>query len=142
MSFLHVARASALLLLTVAAAPANAEWDSRRVIELAAQLEETIGLGLRAAETARQQATTIQQRTRDAAVAAMRRAHEVSGEFAVKIRGGWDREESEPFFNQLRLAMRRARERGRDAEPDPNVVPHLDRMDALMDELSKQYARD
>ncbi len=142
MSFLHVARASALLVLTVAAAPANAEWDSRRVIELAAQLEETIGLGLRAAETARQQATTIQQRTRDAAVAAMKRAHEVSGEFAVKIRGGWDREESEPFFNQLRLAMRRARKKGRDAEPDPNVVPHLDRMDALMIELSNQYARD
>ncbi len=142
MSFLHVARASALLLLTVAAAPANAEWDSRRVIELAAQLEETIGLGLRAAETARQQATAIQQRTRDAAVAAMKQAHEVSGEFAVKIRGGWDREESEPFFNQLRLAMRRARKKGRDAEPDPNVVPHLDRMDALMIELSKQYARD
>ena len=142
MSFLHVARASALLLLTVAAAPANAEWDSRRVVELAAQLEETIGLGLRAAETARQQETAIQQRTRDAAVAAMKRAHEVSGEFAVKIRGGWDREESEPFFNQLRLAMRRAREKGRDAEPDPKVVPHLDRMDALMIELSKQYARD
>lgn len=142
MSFLHVARASALLVLTVAAAPANAEWDSRRVIELAAQLEETIGLGLRAAETARQQETAIQQRTRDAAVAAMKRAHEVSGEFAVKIRGGWDREESEPFFNQLRLAMRRAREKGRDAEPDPNVVPHLDRMDALMIELSNQYARD
>ncbi len=142
MSFLHVARASALLLLTVAAAPANAEWDSRRVIELAAQLEETIGLGLRAAETARQQETAIQQRTRDAAVAAMKRAHEVSGEFAVKIRGGWDREESEPFFNQLRLAMRRARGRARNAAPDPNVVPHLDRMDALMIELSKQYARD
>lgn len=143
MSFLRIARASAAPLLFVAVAlPASADWDQKRVIELASQLEKTIGLGIKSAETARQQRTVMQQRTRDAAVVAMKQAHDFSREYAAKIRGGWSQGDSEPFFNQLRRATRRARETARDAVPDPNVAPHLERMDALLIDLSKQYERD
>lgn len=143
MSLLRIARASALPLLVVAVAlPASADWDQKRVIELASQLEKTIGLGLQFAETARQQRTAIQQRTRDAAVVAMKQAHDFSREYAAKIRGGWSRGDSEPFFNQLRRATRRARETARDAVLDPNVAPYLERMDALLIELSKRYEPD
>ena len=72
----------------------------------------------------------------------MKQAHELSREYARRIRDGWSRDDSEPFFNQLRRTTRRARETARDAVPDPTVAPHLDRMDTLLLELSKLYERE
>ncbi len=141
---IRIAHLAALPLLVVGVAlSGGAEtWDQERVTELAGQLEETLGLALQSAETARQQRTVMQQRTRDAALGEMKQAHDFSREYATKIRGGWSRGDSEPFFNQLRQATRQARQTAGDAVPDPKVAPYLERMDALLLELSSQYESD
>ena len=139
----HLARFAVLLLVSLTPlSVAGESWDRDRAVVLAAQLEQTLGLALAAAETATQQPTAMQQRTRDAAVIEMRRAHEYSGHYANKLRGGWDRDESEPFFDQLSRATRQARETASGAIPDPTVAPHLERMNTLLLELSKLYERD
>lgn len=127
------------LLLVAVALSARADWDQDRVVDLASELEATLDLALESAASAAQQRTAMQQRTRDAAVSEMRRARDLSREYASKIRGGWSRGDSEPFFSQLRRATRHARETARDAVPDPKVAPYLARMDALLIELSQQY---
>ena len=111
MASTHLARFAALLLVSLTPLSAAGEsWDRDRSVVLAAQLEQTLGLALAAAETATRQDSAMQQRTRDAAVIEMRRVHEYSGHYASKLRGGWDRGESEPFFGQLSRATRQARE--------------------------------
>jgi hypothetical protein len=144
MALPRTARSIALpFVLALLPASAGAEsWDPQRVVGLATQLEEAIGLGLESAEAAGQQRTAMQQRTRDAALIEMKRAHAYSREYASKLRGGWSRDDSAPFFDQLRRATRRARETARDAVPDPAVAPHLERMDALLLELSGMYEED
>ncbi len=144
MTFIRIARIVPLALLVVGVAlSAGAEsWDQERITELASQLEETLGLALQSAEAASQQRTVMQQRTRDAALVEMRQAHEFSRKYASKIREGWGRGDSQPLFDTLRRMTRDARETARDAVPDPTVAPQLERMDALLLDLSKQYERD
>lgn len=132
----------ALVLLTAALPVAAEGWDGERAIALASELASTLDTLVATAETAAPQETAMQQRTRDAAVLEMKNARDLGREYATKIRGGWSRDDSEFFFSQLRRATRQARERARDAVPDPNVAPHLERMDTLLAELSALYQRD
>ncbi len=144
MRFPPIAFGAALALLAAGASPpAAAEgWDPKRAAELATTLEETIGLTLQAAETAHQQRTAMQQRTRDAALIEMRQAHEYSRDYASKVREGWSREDTEPLFDVLRRMTRDARETARNAVPDPAVAPYLESMDELLLDLAKLYERD
>lgn len=139
-----VARTAALTLLTIGLAlPALADgWNQKRASELASELEQTLGLALEAAQVAHPQRTAMQQRTRDAAVLEMKRAHEFSREYASKLRSGWGRSDTEPIFDTLRRMTQDARETARNAVPDPAVAPHLERLDVLLLELSKQYEAD
>lgn len=141
MSFARIARSSALPVLVLAVGlSAGAEgWDQQRAIELSSQLEETFDLVVQSAETAARQQTVMQQRTRDAALSEFKHVRDISRDYAAKIREGWGREDSEPFFSQLRQATRRAREIARDAVPVPKVAVLLERVDSLLLQLSKQY---
>jgi len=118
---------------------APADWDQRRAIALANQLEESMRRAIEAAETAHPQRTAMQQRTRDAALVRMKEAHRYSVEYAEKVRGGWSRDDSEPFFMQLRHTTRLARENARDAVAAPEVEVQLERMDAAEHGLAKLY---
>lgn len=117
-------------------------WDAARVLESAEALRAEIGAVLDRVPDAPEQRTTLQQRTRDAAVVQMRRAQELSEEYTRKLRGGWDREESEPYFVQVRSAVREVRRTARDAVPQKQVAPHLERIDELLERLGAYYEFD
>jgi hypothetical protein len=141
MSFARIARTFALpvLVLAVALSAGADDWDQQRAIELSSQLEETFDLVVQSAEIAAPQQTAMQQRTRDAALSEFTHVRDISRDYAAKIREGWGREDSEPFFSQLSQATRRAREIARDAVPVPKVAVLLERVDSLLLQLSKQY---
>jgi hypothetical protein len=132
-----------LVLLVAFATAARAEppaWDAAAVTRLAGELHAALGEGLAIARQAPLQETAFQQRTRDAAVRGMQRAHEIAGEYAQKLRGGWVREDSEQFFHQLRAIIADAKQTAGDAVPSPEIARLLDRVDALVREIGGYYS--
>jgi hypothetical protein len=123
----------------LAVARAEAAWDQSAVTRLAAELHATLGEGLALSSQAPPQETAFQQRTRDAAVKRLQRAHEIAGEYAEKLRAGWSREDSGFFFNQLRASIADARETAGDAVPAARTARLLERIDELVREIGAHY---
>jgi len=110
------------------------------VTHLAVQLEASLGEGLEFASKAALQETVLQQRTRDAAVREMEKAHRVAGEYVKRLQQGATRDSSEPFFNQLRGIVNQARVTARDASPGSGMSAVLARIDVLLREVGESYA--
>ncbi len=130
------------LLLSASAATHAATWDAAAVLEHAEALHTEIGAVLALVPDAPAQETAMQQRTRNAAVVLMKRAHELSDEYVRRLRSGWDRDESQPFFEQVREEVREARRSAGDAVPTEQVAPHLEQIDRLLEQLSSVYRDD
>ncbi|MBW2267356.1 MAG: hypothetical protein JRH16_02175 [Deltaproteobacteria bacterium] len=116
------------------------EWDVKRALELAVELEDTLAQALEAAEAAPQQETAMQERTRDAAVVQMRYTHRTSRELVTKLRIGGERDATEPFLIQVESAYRNAIETARNAVPQAAVAPLLEKAESLILSLQKLYA--
>lgn len=127
---------------TVAGAAHADSWDATLVLERAQELERTLAQGLAAAEVAPPQETTFQQRTRDAAVTQMRHVSDASRELVTKLSAGQGRTATEPLVSQLGVMFRNARKTARDAVPQAQVAPILERAESLILELQQLYAED
>jgi hypothetical protein len=126
--------------LATAVARAETAWDGAEVTRLATELHATLGEGLALARVAPPQETAFQQRTRDAAVTEMKRAHEIAGEYSKRLRGGQSREDSENFFRQLRAIIADARQTADHAVPSAEIARLLERADQLVREIGGYYS--
>ena len=89
----------AFFLVGVATSQDVAEgWDDGVVRKLATDLEQTLRDGYAQSLKAPPQQTVLQQRQRDAAQGVLRRARDLGEDYARKMRTGWSREASEPYF--------------------------------------------
>ena len=131
-----------LLLLAALLAPVSApalEWDGEQVESLAVELVELTGRVLALAPRQLEQETVLQQRQRDAAVSQMRRAHELARTYLSRLRGDRDREATEPFFFQLREAVRAVRRVARDAVPSKQIEPLLRSIRMVTEQIAVYY---
>ena len=84
------------------------------------------------------QQTALQQRSRDGALAQLRRAREWSRSFVERLRDDCDPYECEFYFDRLSSALDEVRDTARDAVPQDQVMPHLRRIAALRLEIAAQ----
>jgi hypothetical protein len=114
-------------------------WDSAVVTKLANELEKTLDEALDKSRSAPDQPTAFQQRERDAAQGRIRRSRELGADYARRMRAGWSREDSEPYFRGVADSIDQIWETAGDAVPAPKAQPLVDRLHAIVDELRAQY---
>ena len=115
-------------------------WDQARVTEMAAELEKTLEEIHEQSLKAPPQQTALQQRERDAAQGAIRRARDRSQDYARRTRAGWTREESEPYFRAVVEEVEAVWDTAGDAVPAENAKPLIDRLQRILDDLRALYA--
>ncbi len=114
-------------------------WDDAVVTKLATDLEQTLRDAYERSLKAPPQQTVLQQRKRDAAQGGIRRARDLSEDYARKMRAGWTREASEPFFLAVVDEVAQIWDTADDAVPAESVKPLVDRLQKIIDELRARY---
>ncbi len=114
-------------------------WDDGVVTKLATDLEETLQDGYKQSLKAPPQQTVVQQRRRDAAQGVIRRARDLSEDYARKMRAGWTREASEPYFRAVFGEVAHIWDTAGDAAPAESAKPLIDRLQKILQELRTRY---
>lgn len=130
----------AFLSIGVAAAQhADDGWDDTVATKLASDLEETLQDAYEASLKAPPQRTALQQRQRDAAQGVIRRARNLSADYARKMRAGWSRKASEPYFRAVAAEVAHIFDTSGDAEPAISAKPLIERLHLILDQLQARY---
>jgi hypothetical protein len=130
----------AFLFLDVAAAQdADEDWDQAAATKLATDLEDTLQTVYGNSLKAPPQQTALQQRERDAAQGTIRRARDLSVDYARKMRAGSTREASEPHFRAVVDEVAYIFETAGDAVPAASAKPLIDQLHLILDELRARY---
>jgi hypothetical protein len=139
-------RAGAVLLAAIglglwasSARAAEPRWNQQEVLGLAEQLARVLDETAAAAREAPAQPTVLQQRTRDDALNSFDRVRELAGDYAAKLRKGWDRDMTEAYFRNMRKVFQDTRKLARDAVPTQKVDQKLRETDAILEKLSRYY---
>jgi len=114
-------------------------WDQAAVTRLAIELERLFGELYEKSQHAPPQTTALQQRSREAAQGSIRRARDRSAEYAQKMRAGWDRGASEPYFRLVVEEVTDIFDTAGNAEPVESAQPRIDRMQYVISELQAYY---
>lgn len=114
-------------------------WDQAAATKLATELEQTLQKSYESSLKAPPQQTALQQRERDAAQGGIRRARDLGEEYARKMRAGWDRGASEPYFRVVAEEMENVWTTAGRAEPAESARPRIDRLRRILDELRALY---
>jgi hypothetical protein len=114
-------------------------WDQAKVTSLANELEKSLEDSYAQIQTAPPQQTAMQQRNREAAQGVVRRARDLSADLATKIRAGWGRTESEPYFRMVAEEVAHIWDTAGDAVPTESAQPRIDRMQQILSELRAAY---
>ena len=114
-------------------------WDDGAVTQLATDLEKTLQDGYKQSLKAPLQQTVLQQRRRDAAQGVIRRARDLSEDYARKMRAGWSREASEPSFRAVFEEVAHIWDTAGDAAPAESAKPLIDRLQKILEELRTRY---
>jgi hypothetical protein len=114
-------------------------WSQKAVLALADKLVRALDDTAAAAREAPPQATVLQQRTRDDALASFDQVRELASDYAAKLRKGWDRDMTEAYFRNVKKMFRDTRKLARDAVPTEKVDQKLRETDRILDELSRFY---
>lgn len=122
-----------------AAQDADPGWDAAAVGQLATELEKTLQEAYARSLKAPPQQTVLQQRTRDAAQGAIRRARDLSADYARKLRAGYDRDASEPYFRAVANEVAYVWETAADAVPAETAKPLIERLQKILEELTAHY---
>ena len=117
-------------------------WDDGVATKLATDLERTLRDAYERSLKAPPQQTVLQQRQRDAAQGVIRRARDRSEDYARKMRAGWTREASEPYFRIVADEVAQIWDTAGDAEPAESAKPLIDRLRKILDELRALYDAD
>lgn len=114
-------------------------WDHEIATKLANDLEETLEEAYERSLKASPQQTVLQQRKRDAAQGVIRRARDLSKDYAKKMRAGWSRKASEPHFRVVVEEVALIWDTSGDAVPAVSVKPLIGRLQKNLDELQALY---
>jgi len=106
---------------------------------IAKEVTATLDRALALTGGARQQATTIRQRSRDAAVEMMKDVHAMSVAYEKRIKQSRTIEATEFFFESLRSGVKAARATARDSVSDPAVSKQLDLLTELLGKIAVIY---
>jgi hypothetical protein len=117
-------------------------WEDGVATKLATDLEQTLREAYERSLKAPPQQTAFQQRQRDAAQGVIRRARDLGEDYARKMRGGWTREASEPYFRIVAAEVANIWDTAGDAEPAESAKPLIDRLQEILDELRALYDAD
>jgi hypothetical protein len=132
--------ALALLTSSLFASSLAAEgWDAARAERLAREVETSLAAGLELSDRVDAQPSALQQRTRDAAIAHVRRLYPLSRAYRVKLGAGWSADESEPFFAQLEEGIAQARATAARAVVDPDIMSIIDNVESKLEALAALY---
>jgi len=141
-------RISAILLIAfvigqgqgASSAPAaEPKWNQQQVLGLGEKLVRALDETAAAAREAPPQATVLQQRTRDDARNSFDQVRRAAGDYAAKLRKGWDRDMSMASFRSVRVLFRDTRQSARNAVPTEKVDQKLREVERLLEELSRFY---
>ncbi len=114
-------------------------WDQSDVTKLAIELEQTLQEAYEGSLNAPRQRTAIQQRERDAAQGVIRRARDLGQEYAQRMRDGWDRESSDPYFRAVAEGVAQIWQTAGDAKPAARSRPTIERLQGLLEMLRSAY---
>ncbi len=134
-----------LLVLSLAGSAGGEEeneekaWDQGAVTKLATELEQTLREAYAERSKAAPQQTALQQRDRDAALAVVRRARDVSQDYARLMRAGSTREDSDPLFRAVDDEVAYVWDTAGAAVPSETAKPRIDRLQRILDELRAWY---
>ncbi len=117
----------------------DSAWDNDAVVKLATELEKTLRVAYENSLKAPPQSTVLQQRERDSAQGVIRKARNLSEDYARKMRAGWDRDASEPYFRAVVDEVAYVWESAGDAVPAESAQPLIDRLQELLDALQAYY---
>jgi hypothetical protein len=113
----------------------DAEAVAKRADEIEAIFRETYELSL----SPPPQQTALQQRQRDAAQGQIRRVRDLAADYAGRMRSGWSRSDSEPYFRLLVEGVEELWSTAGDAVPQAKAKALLDRANEIMNELQAYY---
>jgi hypothetical protein len=138
------ALATAILLTGLIVTPARSQelddsWDAATVTKLADELENILRDAYQFSLKAPPQETAFQQRERDAAQGVIRSSRDLSEDYARRIRAGWTRGESEPYFRRVAEEVDQIWETAGNAVPAESAAPLLERLQRTLDALSALY---
>jgi hypothetical protein len=114
-------------------------WDQAKVTELAIELQQTLEEAYERSLSAPPQRTALQQRERDAAQGVIRRARDLSQEYARRMQEGWDRETSNPYFRAVAGEVAHIWDTAGEAKPAESSKPTVERLQRVLDELRTAY---
>jgi len=117
-------------------------WDDGVARQLASDLEGVLREAYELSLKAPPQQTAFQQRQRDAAQGVIRRARDLGEDYARKMRAGWSREASEPYFRIVADEVAHIFDTAGDAVPAQSAKPLIDRLRKILDELRALYDAD
>ena len=122
--------------------PALAEpkaWDQNEVKRLAGEFAQSLAKISAAAGVAPPQETAMQQRTRDAAVGRLGSVHEAADGLAKRLANGWDRSDTQLYFEQVRELFDQARGVAGDAVAKAEQRSNLDAAEKLLGQLARYF---
>lgn len=134
-----------LLVLSLAGSAGGEEeneekaWDQAAVTKLAIELSQTLRESYAERSKAPPQQTAFQQRERDAALAVVRRARDLSEDYARQMRAGSTREDSDPLFRAVVDEVAHVWDTAGDAVPPESAKPRIDRLQRILEELRAWY---
>ena len=114
-------------------------WDHEVATQLANDLEQTLEDAYARSLKAPPQQTVLQQRERDAAQGVIRRARDLSKDYAQKMRAGWSRKASEPHCRVVVEEVALVWDTSGDAVPAVSAKPIIGRLQKILDELQALY---
>jgi hypothetical protein len=124
---------------TAASQDVGEGWDDAVATKLASDLAQTLRDAYEQSLKAPPQRTVLQQRGREAAQGVIRRARDLSEDYARKMRAGWSREASEPFFRVVADEVAHIWDASGDAVPAESAKPLVERLQKILDELRARY---
>lgn len=114
-------------------------WDQAAATKLATELEQTLREAYEKSLKAPPQQTALQQRERDAAQGVIRRARDLGESYARRMRAGWDRGASEPYFRAVAEEVEYVWTTAGSAVVAKAAQPRVDRLQRILDELRALY---
>jgi outer membrane PBP1 activator LpoA protein len=137
---LHLVALSILLLL--GAVPSGGhDWDPAQVSATTRQLESALDALLEDPKLDARQATAVQQREHEAAIATARQIRDLLPSYRKRIDEGYSLEDSRPFWDQIDELRGDIQAYARHSWLPPETDRKADRVSSLFDQLAHYYKR-
>ncbi|MDJ0852362.1 MAG: hypothetical protein QNK04_28665 [Myxococcota bacterium] len=114
-------------------------WDQQAAAKTSRDLQRALDALLSDPNIDARQATAMQQREHEAAIATAREIAGINGELARRLAAGYDRDETEAFWHQIALASGDLQEYARHSWLPEGTRQRAERAGGLLDQLAAYY---